>query len=91
MDRNLVSYDAQEVERIVQVAMLCTQGLPEDRPTMAEVVKMLRGVGLAERWAEWEQLEEVRNNDFSSTSHQFAWGDDQYTVDPEAIQLSRAR
>ncbi|KAL2521274.1 putative LRR receptor-like serine/threonine-protein kinase [Forsythia ovata] len=90
VDENLNSYDPKEVETILQVAMLCTQSSPEDRPTMAEVVSMLQGVGLAERWAEWEQLEEVRHQEFSLLSHQFIWAEDS-TYDQEAIQLSQAR
>ncbi|XP_054804701.1 probable LRR receptor-like serine/threonine-protein kinase At5g63710 isoform X2 [Prosopis cineraria] len=89
VDRNLESYDPKEVERIVQVALLCTQGMPEDRPSMSEVVNMLQGVGLAERWAEWEQLEEISNQEFSSLSHHFAWADE--STHQEAIQLSTAR
>ncbi|CAI9108739.1 OLC1v1008416C1 [Oldenlandia corymbosa var. corymbosa] len=92
VDRNLNSYNAKEVETILQVALLCTQGSPEDRPRMAEVVNMLQGVGLTERWSEWEKLEEVRNQEFSlvSHSHQFLWADES-TQDQEAIQLSQAR
>jgi hypothetical protein len=89
VDGNLKSYDPREVETIVQVALLCTQSSPEGRPTMAEVVRMLQGVGLAERWAKWEQLE-VRNQEFSLISHNFAWAEDS-THDQEAIQLSKAR
>ncbi|CAI9758344.1 unnamed protein product [Fraxinus pennsylvanica] len=90
VDENLKSYDLEEVETILQVAMLCTQSSPEDRPRMAEVVNMLQGVGLAERWAEWEQLEKVRYQEFSLLSHQFIWAEDS-THDQEAIQLSQAR
>ncbi|GMH11891.1 hypothetical protein Nepgr_013732 [Nepenthes gracilis] len=50
VDRNLnKNYDIQEVEMMIQVALLCTQATPEDRPTMSEVVRMLEGEGLAER------------------------------------------
>ncbi|TKY60478.1 LRR receptor serine/threonine-protein kinase [Spatholobus suberectus] len=90
VDRNLESYDPKEVETILQVALLCTQGFPEDRPTMSEVVKMLQGVGLADRWADWQQLEEATNQEFSLMTHQFVWNDES-TLDQEAIQLSRAR
>ncbi|XP_044469134.1 probable LRR receptor-like serine/threonine-protein kinase At5g63710 isoform X2 [Mangifera indica] len=90
VDKNLKNYESKEVEIVVQVALLCTQSCPEDRPTMAEVVKMLEGVGLAERWAEWEQLEQVRHQEFSLMSHQFAWAEES-SLDQEAIQLSRAR
>ncbi|KAJ0096887.1 hypothetical protein Patl1_28119 [Pistacia atlantica] len=90
VDKNLKNYDSKEVEIVVQVALLCTQSSPEDRLTMAEVVKMLEGVGLAERWAEWEQLEQVRHQGFSLMSQQFAWAEES-SLDQEAIQLSKAR
>nr|GMD53606.1 probable LRR receptor-like serine/threonine-protein kinase At5g63710 isoform X2 [Ipomoea batatas] len=90
MDPNLKTYDAKEVETVLQVAMLCTQTSPEDRPRMTEVINMLQGVGLAERWAEWEQLEEVRNREFSLVPREFLWAEDS-TYDQEAIQLSQAR
>ncbi|KAJ7945156.1 Receptor-like protein kinase [Quillaja saponaria] len=91
VDSNLKTYDPREVETIVQVALLCTQSLPEDRPKMAEVVEMLQGVGLAERWAQWEQLEDLRNKEFSlMSSYLFVWAEES-THDQEAIQLSRPR
>lgn len=90
MDPSLTVYDAKEVETMLQVALLCTQGSPENRPKMGDVIHMLRGQDLVERWAEWEQIEEVRVQEFFRMSHQFAWGDDS-TLDQEAIQLSRAR
>ncbi|XP_012852571.1 PREDICTED: probable LRR receptor-like serine/threonine-protein kinase At5g63710, partial [Erythranthe guttata] len=90
LDGNLKNYEGKEVETILQVAMLCTQSSPEDRPRMAEVVSMLEGVGLAERWAEWEHLEQVRIQEFSIMPHKFLWGEDS-THDQEAIQLSQAR
>ncbi|KAL5211477.1 hypothetical protein ABZP36_022324 [Zizania latifolia] len=51
VDKGLrVSYDRVELEEMVQVALLCTQYLPGHRPKMSEVVRMLEGDGLAERW-----------------------------------------
>ncbi|MED6222607.1 hypothetical protein PIB30_065947, partial [Stylosanthes scabra] len=63
VDRNLETYDEKEVERIIHVALFCTRNYPEERPTMSEIVKMLQGVGLQERWNELEQRsnEEERN------------------------------
>lgn len=46
-----------EVESMIQVALLCTQGTPTDRPKMAEVVRMLEDDGLAERCEEWQNIE----------------------------------
>ncbi|CAK7328538.1 unnamed protein product [Dovyalis caffra] len=90
VDGNLKTYDHEEGKTIVQVALLCTQSSPEDRPTMAEVVKMLQGIDLAERWAKWEQLEDAMSQEFSLMSHQYIWAEDS-SIDQEAIQLSRAR
>ncbi|KAM5558598.1 putative LRR receptor-like serine/threonine-protein kinase [Rosa sericea] len=90
VDGNMKTYDEKEVGIVIQVALLCTQSSPEDRPTMAEVVRLLQGVDLAERWAEWEQLEDVRSREFSLLSHQFAWVEET-THDQVAIQLSTAR
>ncbi|XP_074276726.1 putative LRR receptor-like serine/threonine-protein kinase At5g63710 isoform X2 [Silene latifolia] len=93
VDSNLKSnYDHKEVEMIVQVALLCTQNAPEARPRMAEVVKMLQGVGLSERWAEWERLDDARNHELSVSlmEHRFAWMDES-TDEQEAMQLSEAR
>ncbi|KAF8737584.1 hypothetical protein HU200_014133 [Digitaria exilis] len=51
MDKGLGNkYDHIELEEMVQVALLCTQFLPGHRPKMSEVVRMLEGDGLAERW-----------------------------------------
>ncbi|XP_058186535.1 probable LRR receptor-like serine/threonine-protein kinase At5g63710 isoform X4 [Rhododendron vialii] len=91
VDGNLKdNYNPKEVETLVQVALLCTQGSPEDRPKMAEVVCLLEGDGLEERWAEWEQLELVRSQEFSLLPHQFEWAGES-TNDQEAVQLSQAR
>ncbi|XP_057445725.1 somatic embryogenesis receptor kinase 2-like [Lotus japonicus] len=54
------NYIEAEVEQLIQVALLCTQGSPMDRPKMSEVVRMLEGDGLAERWDEWQKVEILR-------------------------------
>ncbi|GMP46156.1 hypothetical protein CsSME_00014422 [Camellia sinensis var. sinensis] len=51
-----------EVEQLIQVALLCTQGSPMDRPKMSEVVRMLEGDGLAEKWDEWQKVEVLRQD-----------------------------
>ncbi|PWA79340.1 Somatic embryogenesis receptor kinase 1 [Artemisia annua] len=55
------NYIATEVEQLIQVALLCTQGSPMDRPKMSDVVRMLEGDGLAERWDEWQKVEVLRH------------------------------
>lgn len=43
MDPTLHEYDADEVRRIIGVALLCTQASPSLRPAMSRVVAMLSG------------------------------------------------
>ncbi|KAK8714231.1 hypothetical protein V6N13_149424 [Hibiscus sabdariffa] len=62
------NYIDHEVEQLIQVALLCTQGTPMERPKMAEVVRMLEGDGLAERWEEW-QKEEMFRQEFTHNHH----------------------
>ncbi|BAT76138.1 LRR receptor-like serine/threonine-protein [Vigna angularis] len=45
------NYDIIEVGEMLQVALLCTQYLTAHRPKMSDVVRMLEGDGLAEKWA----------------------------------------
>lgn len=60
------NYTDDEVRQLIQVALLCTQSNPMERPKMSEVVRMLEGEGLAERWEEW-QKDEMFRQDFSHT------------------------
>ncbi|KAK4438213.1 BRASSINOSTEROID INSENSITIVE 1-associated receptor kinase [Sesamum alatum] len=62
------NYIDEEVEQLIQVALLCTQSSPMERPKMSEVVRMLEGDGLAERWEEW-QKEEMFRQEFNHTHH----------------------
>uniref|UniRef100_M4D9H6 non-specific serine/threonine protein kinase n=1 Tax=Brassica campestris TaxID=3711 RepID=M4D9H6_BRACM len=55
-------YEEKEVEQLIQMALLCTQISSLERPKMSEVVRMLEGEGLAEKWEEW-QNEEILTND----------------------------
>ncbi|GLJ11583.1 hypothetical protein SUGI_0172030 [Cryptomeria japonica] len=91
VDANLKqNYDAKEVEAIIQVALLCTQTSPEDRPTMTEVVRMLEGDGLAERWEEWQQVEVIRRQEYEMMPRRFEWAEDSI-YNQDAIELSGGR
>ncbi|KAK0608732.1 hypothetical protein LWI29_035140 [Acer saccharum] len=91
VDQNLNnSYNIQEVETMIQVALLCTQASPEDRPAMSEVVRMLEGEGLAERWEEWQHVEVSRRQEYERVQRRFDWGEDS-VYNQEAIELSGGR
>lgn len=62
IDKDLKSHcDLIELEEMVQVALLCTQYLPSYRPKMSEVVRMLEGDGLVERWEASQRAEASKN------------------------------
>ncbi|KAJ7532375.1 hypothetical protein O6H91_13G001000 [Diphasiastrum complanatum] len=85
------NYEFVEVEQLIQVALLCTQGSPIDRPKMAEVVRMLEGDGLAERWEEWQKVEVVRNQDLEFVTRRNSdWIVDS-TDNLHAVELSGPR
>ncbi|KAK7365966.1 hypothetical protein VNO78_38736 [Psophocarpus tetragonolobus] len=41
-------YDAEEVKKIIEVALLCTQASPVTRPTMSELIVLLKSKSLVE-------------------------------------------
>nr|GLL39110.1 protein NSP-INTERACTING KINASE 1-like isoform X4 [Ipomoea trifida]GMD51826.1 Protein NSP-INTERACTING KINASE 1 [Ipomoea batatas]GMD53989.1 Protein NSP-INTERACTING KINASE 1 [Ipomoea batatas]GMD55323.1 Protein NSP-INTERACTING KINASE 1 [Ipomoea batatas] len=88
------NYDQIELEEMVQVALLCTQYLPGHRPKMSEVVRMLEGDGLAERW-EASQKTEQPNHKYGaqalSSSERFSDLTDDSSVLAQAIELSGPR
>nr|AIA99455.1 putative somatic embryogenesis receptor kinase [Adiantum capillus-veneris]AIA99456.1 putative somatic embryogenesis receptor kinase [Adiantum capillus-veneris] len=84
------NYETHEVEQLIQVALLCTQSAPADRPKMSEVVRMLEGDGLAERWEEWQRVEVNRSQDVELVPHRSDWIVD--SVDNlHAVELSGPR
>ncbi|KAL0903523.1 hypothetical protein M5K25_027910 [Dendrobium thyrsiflorum] len=59
VDRDLgKGFDRIEAMEMVQVALLCTQHLPGHRPKMSEVLRMLEGDGLAEKWEASNRLKQ---------------------------------
>lgn len=85
------NYDQKEVEELIQVALLCTQGSPLDRPKMSDVVRMLEGDGLAERWEEWQKVEVVRNMDMDLPPHRTSEWIVDSTDNLHAVELSGPR
>ncbi|GMH01837.1 hypothetical protein Nepgr_003676 [Nepenthes gracilis] len=85
-------YDPIEIEELVQVALLCTQYLPSSRPKMSEVVRMLEGDGLAEKWEASQRAELIRCkvNEFSSSERYSDLTDDSSLL-VQAMELSGPR
>lgn len=93
VDKDLKNnYDRIELEEIVQVALLCTQYLPSHRPKMTEVIRMLEGDGLAEKWEATQRAEanRCRANEFSSSDRYSDLTDDSSLL-IQAMELSGPR
>ncbi|CAH9124169.1 unnamed protein product [Cuscuta epithymum] len=99
VDKDLKSgYDKIELEEMVQVALLCTQYLPSHRPKMSEVVRMLEGDGLAEKWEASQKVTQAAsaattkckaNNEFSSDRFSDLTEDSSLLI--QAMELSGPR
>ncbi|XP_022759962.1 protein NSP-INTERACTING KINASE 1-like [Durio zibethinus] len=93
VDKDLKNnYDRIELEEMVQVALLCTQYLPGHRPKMSEVVRMLEGDGLAERWEASQRAEatKCKPHEFSSSDRYSDLTDDSSLL-VQAMELSGPR
>ncbi|KAF5766191.1 putative protein kinase RLK-Pelle-LRR-II family [Helianthus annuus] len=94
VDKDLKNnYDMMELEELVKVALLCTQYLPGHRPKMSEVVRMLEGDGLAERWETSQGIESTgkfRTPELSSSERYSDLTDDSSLLG-QAIELSGPR
>ena len=95
MDKDLKgNYDRIELEEMVQVALLCTQYLPGHRPKMSEVVRMLEGDGLAERWEASQRAETSTTKckpQESSSSDRYSDLTDDSLLLVQAMELSGPR
>ncbi|XP_052195924.1 protein NSP-INTERACTING KINASE 1-like [Diospyros lotus] len=93
VDKDLKNdYDRIELEEMVQVALLCTQYLPGHRPKMSEVVRMLEGDGLAERWEASQKVEATKCKPYSlSSSERYSDLTDDSSLLVQAIELSGPR
>ncbi|KAE8681997.1 Protein NSP-INTERACTING KINASE 1 [Hibiscus syriacus] len=62
VDKDLKNnYDRNEVEEMVRVALLCIQYHSSQRPKMLEVVRMLEGDRLADKWEASQRAEPSRS------------------------------
>uniref|UniRef100_A0A5B7AKS7 non-specific serine/threonine protein kinase n=1 Tax=Davidia involucrata TaxID=16924 RepID=A0A5B7AKS7_DAVIN len=93
VDKDLKNnYDRIEVGEMVQVALLCTQYLPGHRPKMSEVVRMLEGDGLAERWEASQKVEAVKYKPHElSSSERYSDLTNDSSLLVHAIELSGPR
>ncbi|XP_062182214.1 LRR receptor kinase SERK2-like [Phragmites australis] len=94
VDSNLEGeYNCNELEKITQIALLCTHMEPDQRPAMSEVVQMLEGEFVpVERWEEWQLAELKRRQEHEMRQQRklFSFSEESLNIQ-EAIELSAAR
>lgn len=86
-------YDIVELEEMVRVALLCTQFNPLHRPKMSEVLKMLEGDGLAEKWeaSQHNKVETPRLRFFENPPQRYSDYIEESSLVIEAMELSGPR
>ncbi|XP_010910388.1 protein NSP-INTERACTING KINASE 3 [Elaeis guineensis] len=92
VDKDLKNnYDRVELEEMVQVALLCTQFHPSHRPKMSEVVRMLEGDGLAEKWEASQKIETPKSRSCEQPPPKYLDFVEDSSLVVEAIELSGPR
>ncbi|XP_050205562.1 protein NSP-INTERACTING KINASE 3 isoform X2 [Mercurialis annua] len=85
------NFDRVELEEMVQVALLCTQFNPLHRPKMSEVMKMLEGDGLAEKWEASQKIETPRSRLCENHPQRYSDYIEESSLVVEAMELSGPR
>ncbi|XP_009800027.1 protein NSP-INTERACTING KINASE 3 [Nicotiana tabacum] len=85
------SFDRIELEEMVQVALLCTHFSPSHRPKMSEVLRMLEGDGLAEKWEASQKVETPRYRTSENTPKRYSDYIEESSLVVEAMELSGPR
>lgn len=92
VDKDLkTNYDSIELEEMVQVALLCTVFNPSNRPKMSEVLRMLEGDGLAEKWEASQTIETPRFRTFEHIPQRYSDYIEESSLVVEAMELSGPR
>ncbi|KAH9627208.1 hypothetical protein KSS87_020754 [Heliosperma pusillum] len=89
VDTDLKNYDMLQLGEMVQVALLCTQFNPSNRPKMSEVLRILEGDGLAEKWEDSQRFETPRSR--SGEPVQYSDYMEESSLVVEAMELSGPR
>ncbi|CAA0814122.1 Protein NSP-INTERACTING KINASE 3 [Striga hermonthica] len=92
VDKDLrCDYDRIELEEMVQVALLCTQFNPSHRPKMSQVLRMLEGDGLCEKWEQMQNVDPQRYRSAEDSSQRYVDYIEDSSLVVEAMELSGPR
>ncbi|KAK3416784.1 hypothetical protein EUGRSUZ_H02547 [Eucalyptus grandis] len=92
VDKDLgVNFDRIELEEMVKVSLLCTKFNPLERPKMSEVLRMLEGDGLAEKWEASQKVETPRFRSCENPTPRYSDFIEESSLVVEAMELSGPR
>ncbi|KAF8408272.1 hypothetical protein HHK36_007421 [Tetracentron sinense] len=92
VDKDLKNnFNRVELEEMIQVALLCTQFHSSHRPKMSEVVRMLEGDGLAEKWEASQKVETPRFRSSENPTPRYSDFVEESSLVIEAMELSGPR
>ncbi|GER48750.1 leucine-rich repeat receptor-like kinase [Striga asiatica] len=92
VDKDLrCDYDRIELEEMVQVALLCTQFNPSHRPKMSQVLRMLEGDGLCEKWEQMQNVDPQRCRSTEDPSQRYVDYIEDSSLVVEDMELSGPR
>ncbi|KAJ6898215.1 LOW QUALITY PROTEIN: hypothetical protein NC652_024893 [Populus alba x Populus x berolinensis] len=83
------NFDKIELEEMV--ALLCTQFNPSHRPKMSEILKMLEGDGLAEKWEASQRVKTPRFRSCENPPQRYSDYIEESSLVVEAMELSGPR
>ncbi|KAK8677146.1 hypothetical protein V6N13_142701 [Hibiscus sabdariffa] len=85
------NFDRIELEEMVQVALLCNQFNPLHRPRMSEVLRMLEGDGLAEKWEASQMVKMPKFESCDNPPQRYSDFIEESSLVLEAMELSGPR
>ncbi|KAJ4961497.1 hypothetical protein NE237_021407 [Protea cynaroides] len=92
VDKDLKNnFDRVELEKMAQVVLLCTQFHPSQRPKMSEVLRMLEGEDLAEKWEASQKAETPRFRSSEKLPQRYSGFKEESAHVVEAMELSGPR
>ncbi|XP_059656166.1 protein NSP-INTERACTING KINASE 3-like [Cornus florida] len=91
VDKDLKNnFDRVELEEMVQVALFSTQFNPSHRPKMSEVLRMLEGDGLTEKWEDSQKFDTPRCRSIENPPQRYSDFIEESSL-VEAMELSGPR
>ncbi|XP_039166257.1 LRR receptor kinase BAK1-like [Eucalyptus grandis] len=82
-------HDRGEIEKVIRLALLCTHPVPRERPSVAEIVQILEGHSIEERWEEHRRSKEYRIPSYPLSTPYRSGDFSSWSLNPEELSGPR--